>query len=261
MDSNLINDIKLCNNIYDEYKNQSIKTYDKFQDIFNKYKSEIKNEQICNQDIQYIKIICKFYRYNNKTNKFIVPIFYKTNKFYIYNIIVNTCLSPILSINFCNYYNNIIRFGNISGYSPVIDIFNWARYYKKYQNQFPQYKNKKDFIIARIQELKERNQYPAIYNVCEFKFIPFKYENELIIEKNIQKLESKVKQLELSNSNLKNNNKQLNEKLRECQIEIHYLKSCYPNKKVNYNYQEIKQKNKQLNSEFKRVAKLMKLNK
>ena len=59
---------------------------------------------------------------------------------------------------------------------------------------------------------------------------------------------------------LENENSILKEKLRECKIEIHYLKSCNLNKKVNYNYEEIKQKNKKLNSEFKRVYKLISKN-
>lgn len=49
-----------------------------------------------------------------------------------------------------------------------------------------------------------------------------------------------------------------NEKIRELETKVHYLE-LQTDKKVKYNYNEIKQKNKSLNNEFKRVAKLMKL--
>ena len=51
-----------------------------------------------------------------------------------------------------------------------------------------------------------------------------------------------------------------NKKIRELELRVHYLES-QTDKKVKYDYNEITQRNKNLNNEFKRVAKLMKLNK
>lgn len=52
------------------------------------------------------------------------------------------------------------------------------------------------------------------------------------------------------------NNK--HEKIRELELKVHYIESQIE-KKVTINYEEIKKRNKNLNTEFKRVAKLMKL--
>lgn len=49
-----------------------------------------------------------------------------------------------------------------------------------------------------------------------------------------------------------------NEKLRELELKVHYLESQIE-KKVTIDYEAIKKRNKNLNNEFKRVAKLMKL--
>lgn len=48
-----------------------------------------------------------------------------------------------------------------------------------------------------------------------------------------------------------------NEKIRNLELEVHYLKS-QSEKKVTIDYEAIKQKNKLLNNEFKRIYKLMK---
>ena len=66
--------------------------------------------------------------------------------------------------------------------------------------------------------------------------------------------------LELNNSELINENNLLKNQVRQNKIEIHYLKSINNEKIVKYNYQEIKNKNKQLNQEFKRVYKLISKN-
>lgn len=49
-----------------------------------------------------------------------------------------------------------------------------------------------------------------------------------------------------------------NEKLRELELKVHYLESQIE-KKVTINYEAIKKRNKNINNEFKRIAKLMKL--
>jgi hypothetical protein len=231
--SDLINDIKILNKIYDEYKKQSIKTYKKFQDIFNEYKNKIKTSDFGNLNIKIIKIISKFYKYNNKTNKVIVPIFYVSNIYYIYNIeAIHNLISGNLYITKCSYYNLQIKYGPLPENSYISSFHNWSEHYLQYKHDYPQYKNKEDFINAQVQNQGTLiPEVAALYNRFECEFIPFKSKVELIFEKNINSLEAKFSQLELriKNIQLENDNSNLKEKLRECQIEIHYLKSCNPN--------------------------------
>ncbi len=93
--------------------------------------------------------------------------------------------------------------------------------------------------------------------------------NEL--ENNNKLLNEKVRKYEIDNSKsnesiklllnkvdeLEKNNKLLNEKVRNDEIEIHYLKSTIQNKNIKYNYEEIKNRNKKLNSDFKKVYRLI----
>lgn len=72
---------------------------------------------------------------------------------------------------------------------------------------------------------------------------------------------NKIKQeFNLELKKIKNENKILNIKIRELEIQLHYLKLEQPDKKINYNYEEIKDKNKNLNNEFKRVYRLISKN-
>ena len=106
------------------------------------------------------------------------------------------------------------------------------------------------------------------------------------IEENIELFTDKIRKLELENYEIKqtieehlfvtftqvikdiNNkfdklekeNKLLKEKIKNNELELYYLKSINTNNNVKYNYKEIKNRKKQLHNEFKRVAKLMKLN-
>jgi hypothetical protein len=76
----------------------------------------------------------------------------------------------------------------------------------------------------------------------------------------IKDVNRRLSNLESSNLELQNENKLLKEKIRTNEIELHYLKSTNNEKIRKYNYEEIKNRNKELNKEFKCVAKLMRLN-
>ena len=247
----LIQDITILNNVYDEYKNQSIRTFEQYNIIFNKCKDKIHHKDMLSSFHYYAKIIGKFYKYDELTGKLIIPIFYKKNKFYIYSSNINEMLLGLqLNINKLNYYNSQISYGSLSDGNLTSNYYRWTLHYQQYKNDYPQYKNENEFVKSR---LCGQQQLIKIYNTYEFKFILFKKQHELEFEKRLHKLE-------LNNSELINENNLLKNQVRQNKIEIHYLKSINNEKIVKYNYQEIKNKNKQLNQEFKRVYKLISKN-
>lgn len=244
-----INNIKIFNKVYEEYNNQSIRTFEQYNIIFNKYKDKLHRSNLSN--INYIKIIGKFYKYDELTGKLIIPIFYKKNKFYIYSLFINEML-PGLALH-CEksyHYNSQITYGSLNDSNPINNLYNWPLQYQQYKNNYPQYKNENEFVKS---QLCNNQQLIKVYNTYEFQFILFKIQHELEFEKRLQKLE-------LSNSKLLTENCILKDKVRQNEIEIHYLKSINKETKIKYNYQEIKNRNKQLNQEFKRVYKLISKN-
>lgn len=98
----------------------------------------------------------------------------------------------------------------------------------------------------------------------EFNIIDYK-PNSIIQSEIINNLESKFDKkfndlFENTSDIIKELKKDLehkNEKIRNLELEVHYLKS-QSEKKVTIDYEAIKQKNKLLNNEFKRIYKLMK---
>jgi hypothetical protein len=117
------------------------------------------------------------------------------------------------------------------------------------------------FIIQRNIKYVFRND--IIYALHFYEFIDNMYnynKNENLKLEN--KYDKKFNELfENTSDIIKELKKDLdikNEKIRELETKVHYLE-LQTDKKVKYNYNEIKQKNKLLNNEFKRVAKLMKL--
>ena len=76
-----------------------------------------------------------------------------------------------------------------------------------------------------------------------------KYDKKIndLFEKTSEKIKKLKKDLDIKN-----------DKIRDLELKVHFIESQIDKKvKIDYNY--IKQKNKALNTEFKRVAKLMKL--
>lgn len=134
--------------------------------------------------------------------------------------------------------------------------------------------NDKNEFIYRIVGINASsdtiNQYEKIIKYLElyieFNIIDYK-SNSIIQSEIINNLESKFDKkfndlFENTSDIIKELKKDLdvkNEKIRNLELEVHYLKS-QSEKKITIDYEAIKQKNKLLNSEFKRIYKLMKFN-
>ena len=252
----LIQDITILNKVYEDYKNQSIRTFEQYNIILNKYKDKLHHIDRLHSIINYTKIIGKFYKYDKLTGKLIIPIFYKKNKFYFYSLFINVMLPDLaLTCEKSYFYNSQITYGSLHDNHLINTFYNWSHNYQQYK-YVTSYKNENEFVKSMISgggNEQEKLKYLKIYNTYEFQFIPFKKQHELEFEKRLQKLE-------LNNSELINENNLLKNKVRQNEIEIHYLKSINKEKIVKYNYQEIKNRNKQLNQEFKRVYKLISKN-
>lgn len=125
---------------------------------------------------------------------------------------------------------------------------NWSSFYQKY-------------IKEISMESVFHNRILKVDSHC--KLIDYIFNN--IKNENIRiesKYDKKFNELFENTSNMINELKQdLNnkhEKIRELELKVHYLESQIE-KKVTIDYDAIKKRNKNLNNEFKRVAKLMKL--
>ncbi len=105
-------------------------------------------------------------------------------------------------------------------------------------------------------EINKENRLNLEFNNINSKLSKLEIENSKS-NKNIELLLNKVDELEKNNKLLFDSNKLLNEKVRNCEIEIHYLKSTIQNKNIKYNYEEIRNRNKKLNSDFKKVYRLI----
>lgn len=90
------------------------------------------------------------------------------------------------------------------------------------------------------------------YNIIKFKKIDCIETKIINLESKYDKIINDLTKKFKDKLNIQNN------KIRNLELEVHYLKS-QTEKKVEIDYEIIKQKNKALNTEFKRVAKLMKL--
>ena len=99
-------------------------------------------------------------------------------------------------------------------------------------------------------------------NLNEYDLQIINYQSD--IEKIKQEYDNKINILENKNKELENKNKELSNDLDKLNKRLVNILTIYKYHELNnvqkYNYEEIKEKNKKLNSEFKRVAKLMKLN-
>jgi hypothetical protein len=121
------------------------------------------------------------------------------------------------------------------------------------------YENENDQILHNLSNHDERlkNSLLRLYNSFNFELIVFKTANELEFDEKLNNVHKKfIQQL----NNLENENGKLKECIRNNSMEIHYLKLNNEQKNIKYNYQEIKNKNKSLNNEFKRVYKLISKN-
>ena len=257
----LIQDITILNKVYEDYKNQSIRTLEQYNIIYNKYKDKMHHTNI---RTGYAKIIGKFYKYDELTGKFIIPIFYKyennDNNYYSLfsyhenniDILFNHIYNDIFSYSKTIVYDYFTRYSVLRNHSIIYMLYSWHVGYSTHTG----FSSKTDYIkhlIYHDTNQLSRDAKIKVFNTIEFQYIPFKKQHELEFEKRLQKLE-------LNNLDLINENNLLKNQVRQNEIEIHYLKSINKEKIVKYNYQEIKNRNKQLNQEFKRVYKLISKN-
>lgn len=248
--------------------------------IYNKY-------QKINTTQYFIDLQKKLSRFNN--NKLLIKVFKINNKIYMSqqeytNHIMDypkedNNVNYILFLNFLtqgftdraynfrqpqfspNYPDDILINYNSKQFY-VYEMKNLS-YYLLYYNYNDNDTNKNEFLQTtgcNLQITEEIHKYNTILNILnscfEFKIIDYKY-NYLEI-----KYDKKFNDLFENTSNiikeLKQNLDKKNEKLRELELKVHYLESQIE-KKVTIDYEAIKKRNKNLNNEFKRVAKLMKL--
>ena len=135
-------------------------------------------------------------------------------------------------------------------YKKNIELEKNSELEKKFNDLF---KNKINHIEGYIKErlLKNNLSLECIY---EKKFNDL-FENTSDIIKELKKdLNNKEIDLRVCQELIKIHN----EEIKNLELEVHYLKSQIE-KKVEIDYESIKKRNKNLNNEFKRVAKLMKL--
>ena len=272
-EQSLIDDIQLLNKIYNEYKNQEIRNNTKYMEIYNKYKNQFNNEDCKGGQQTYKKylIIGKFYKYDEITKKITIPIFYNNDsnsvELYSYGefpIIVTNIEMFFITTHYCNILSQCKLHRCPSA------IIDWTKHYKRYGVQ---YKTEHEFIMHIMHTIyghhdqNMKNECLKYYNSFDFNLIPFKNQNELDFDKKLNKIENEnkklnnfINKLETDFINLENENKKLNGQIRNNAIEIHYLKSINEQKIIKYDYQEIKNRNKQLNQEFKRVYKLISKN-
>lgn len=271
------NDIEILQKIYKEYKEQDNKTIIQYNNLIKKYKNNFESKRLreSNAGRTMCIILGKFYKYNFKTNKISIPIFVGRDGLYTYKEYeildgFTTDHNPSIGMNMFTalsrpeydlhyiYDPYDYKCHKIQEDSNLYRIYNFNNIYNRYKllNE-----TKTDFLDRNIYNTDNNKDIKKLLERYEFEFIPFKTKSERKTESTINNLELKINNLELSNNNLIILNKELNSKIRNIELEVYYLKSINKETKIKYNYQEIKNRNKKLNSEFKRVAKLMKLNK
>jgi hypothetical protein len=157
----------------------------------------------------------------------------------------SSAYNPMKPYEYMGKRYNIIKDGEYLVYIPLTKEFisyltsNEIMDYSTCKNLYNEHN---DTIINHILSL---------YNCITPHFIDLKN------DENLNKINIRLNNLESSNLELQNENKLLKEKIRINEIELHYLKSINKEKIIKYNYEEIKNRNKKLNQEFKRVYKLI----
>ena len=274
------------NNIIQDLKNQIDNLQNNINNNDNKYQNLSTKKYICS----YQKQIA---RYNN--NKLLIKGFKINNKFYIsqkeyilhiqkYEYAHNGV--PIVSVYQTFLKNNFggnpgLRLPNINrdGSDHILINYNNKQFYVYEAVTLSYYllnynkisDNQNDLLLAigcnmqnpdDICNFKNALKFLNLY--FEFKIIDYKHDSikqSEIINNLESKFDKKFNDLfENISEIIKELKKDLdvkNEKIRNLELEVHYLKS-QSEKKVTIDYDAIKQKNKLLNNEFKRIYKLMK---
>lgn len=236
----------------------------------------------------YLKDKYKKLLQNNKLNFNLY--YYFDNKYFNFYIDLNE-LILLLNISDCscldkNYeytIDNVFRFHDLDNLK--LSIYYNSHFISKhiilYNDQFIKYKYKNKILYKiNLQAIIENNkiivnEMKLVANDVKEKFYLTKIYNNVFNTTNI-KLDKFPDLYENNDTEIlfnllneyKNNfnnrlefleeeNKKLKEQIRLNHMELHYLKSQSNIKKINYNYKEIKEKNKLLNTEFKRIYKLI----
>ena len=228
--------------------------------------TRVKNENVRNECRNtYSTIYKNFINYNSELDKVTLPIHHTNMKeFYIdadiiYSILNNgVSLTPMLLRDTFNHQQPFQNNQSEKRYFKINDGI--LKTYIGVRIEFAHFitSNKpidcctfKNLYSTSEQESKTLLSY---YNCITPHFIDLKN------DENLNKINRRLDNLELSNLELQNENKLLKEKIRTNEIELHYLKSINKEKIIKYNYEEIKNRNKKLNQEFKRVYKLISIN-
>lgn len=196
-----------------------------------------------------------------ENGKLYLPVIKINDKYYI-DFLCLLVLNDNQNI-FGPYYNYILSNASIQLLTEKhSQITNYVKHGSEIllNNKEPEYLLSINSIFYRIitNEITIDNiSHPNSFEESLTKYI-YEHIVPVIIERESEKNKSDDLKTEIDDLKTEINN--LKHKLRESEIEIHYLKLNNGNKIIKYNYFEIKNRNKQLNQEFKRVYKLISKN-
>jgi len=254
----LIENLKDCNNILE----------DSFYISKNQFKNYLK-------DVTNNKFIINVFKFNksfylteyeyDKFSMFISLIIQHDSNMAHCNILKDSILKHVIDHTTKKYFNHN---GNIllAIYYPNLS---------KYLNTNIGFGDIDKLITYDDAHIKQNNiaaynihltAYKILNKLFEFNIIDYDHDSQKqteIINNLESKFDKKFNDLFENTSDIIKELKQdlsiKNEKIRNLELEVHYLKS-QSEKKVTIDYDAIKQKNKLLNNEFKRIYKLMKFN-
>ena len=113
------------------------------------------------------------------------------------------------------------------------------------------------YKYIKTENLDIQSKYDKKFYDLESKYDKKFYDLESKYDKKIRELESKYNDLFKNTVLLKQDLYIKNEKIRELELKVYYLE-LQTDKKVTYDYESIKQKNKNINTELRRIYKLTK---
>jgi hypothetical protein len=239
-------------------------------DLCLKYPCSVNTNEIIQKESYYFTGSTNFHKskfiyhhINKLTNKFILDVYIINNQYYINEeYILKILIDPKIQ----NYQNIILKTHfvpqlNTNQHCLLENItctFSDKKYYYignappdnlkiNVEINYINFKTYKDEINELRQELYNKD---IALQKCQ--------EHNTIQNTRIQKLEREIKNINMNYNNITNSFADI---INDLQDQINKLKMQINNNSdvVIYDYEEIKQKNKALNNEFKRLAKLMKL--
>lgn len=194
-----------------------------------------------------------------KDNKILITIYRNKDKYYI----VESNLNAINSTMQIQYESN----GNILSncYNSLFTL-KASQQIKSYCNFTMQKNNEMYFPIDIFSFCKYLlygdNYFSNEYSNDNYKPILKAIKKHIIIEEQeisfeMEDLQNKYENVFALINEMKHELIQKNNKIRDLEVRMHYLELNNSDKKVSYDYDSIKQKNKVLHTEFKRIYKLI----